>query len=250
MDLGVTIGDQARRIETIGDAFSFVEVGIGEGAAIPGEQSPAAIREMAQSVDCTITVHLPFKQELVTHVPELNQAIISYLGRLLHWAGRIDARYAVVHATARHPNDTSLRPIMIDQLGAISEIAQGLDITVTLENVGHQPRGLPLSVVADLADEAEVPLCFDIGHAYMEGGNDAIERVLNQYNSQIVYLHLHDVRSRGDTHLPIGAGEIDFSILQAAWEEMESDVALEIFTDDRGHLLDSATRFRKLIGEE
>lgn len=249
MDIGVTVGDNPDRIDRIGDAFEFVELGIGEAAALPGELSPTEVRERTATVECGTAVHLPFKQELVTPVPELNEAITAYLARLLEWAGEIDARYAVVHATARNPSDTSLRPLAAEQLAAIDEAADAHDVTVTVENVGHQTKGFPLSVVAEIASEAAVPLCFDVGHAFMEG-DEALERGLTRHAEQIAYLHVHDVRERGDTHLPIGAGEVDFGLLADQWDALDADIALEIFTDDRGHLLDSADRVRTLLAAD
>lgn len=250
MAIGLTIGEDPERIGRFGDAFDFVEIGVGETAALPGALEPAAVRDRVTEVGCSTCVHLPFKQELATPVPELNDAIAAYLGRLLAWAGEIEARYAVVHATARNPSDTDLRPTAVAQLEQIAGTAADHGVTITVENVGHQSKGFPLSVVAKLADAADVPLCFDVGHAYMENGDDAVERGFEEYGDRISYLHVHDVRGRGDTHLPIGAGEVDWEPLVSAWPAIDADLALEIFTDDRDHLTDSAARLQRLLEDE
>jgi len=101
---------------------------------------------------------------------------------------------------------------------------------------------VPLSVLGEIADGTETAVCFDVGHAYMEDGNDGIERFLGDYGHLVSHLHVHDVRSRGDTHLPIGAGEVEYGLVSEALSGFEDTVAVEVFTDDVPLLRDSARR--------
>ena len=241
MDVGLTIGDEASRIERFGDRFDFVELGIGEWE-LP---DPGAIEEALADAEVDLCVHLPFSQDLVTPVDEINDGIRAFLARLLGWAGELDAEKAVLHATARNPHDVSLREPFVAQLESLGVTAANHGIELVLENVGHQARGFPLSIVGKLAAEAEVTVCFDVGHAFMEDGQDAIDRFLGNYRDRVGHLHVHDVRSRGDTHLPIGAGEIDYEAVDAALGPFDGTVAVEVFTDDRPLLTDSAARIER-----
>ncbi|SDQ44999.1 sugar phosphate isomerase/epimerase family protein [Natronobacterium texcoconense] len=249
MELGLTVGDSIDRTERTIDGFDFAELSVGEGT-----DTDAIDRERLETVlddaGADLCVHLPFKQVVATSVPEINDAILSYLTRLLEWAGSVDARKAVLHGTARNPHDTDLRPIFADQLEAIDAAAETEDVELVVENVGHQKRGLPLSVLGDLAAETDTAVCFDVGHAYMEDGNDGVDRFLSGYGDLVSHLHVHDARSRGDTHIPIGAGEIDYDIVTDHLAGFDGTVAIEVFTDDLELLCDTGERARAALETE
>lgn len=144
----------------------------------------------------------------------------------------------------RNPHDVDQRRHFADQLSAISEAGDDAGVELVVENVGHQARGLPLSVLADLARETGTPVCFDVGHAYMEDENDGVRRFLEDAVDLVSHLHVHDVRRRGDTHLPVGAGEVDYGLVGEYLAGFDGTVAVEVFTDDVQLLQDSADRTR------
>lgn len=240
MDVGLTVGDSLDRAERTLEGFDLAELSIGEGRDTDDIET-TRLETILDDAAADLCVHLPFKQVVVTPVPEINDAIVAYLSRLLEWAGGAGARKAVLHATARNPHDTDLRPLFADQLEAIGAAADAAAVELVVENVGHQKRGLPLSVLGDLARETETAVCFDVGHAYMEDGNDGVDRFLSGYGDLVSHLHVHDARSRGDTHLPIGAGEIDYDLISDHLGGFDGTVAVEVFTDDL-ELLDGTAR--------
>lgn len=242
MELGVTVGASIERIERVGNGFTFVEFGLSEERGVPEDLDVPALEDALASTDVALDVHLPFKQVLATPVDPLNGAIVTYLEGLLAWVGERGARTAVLHGTTRNPHDVGQRPLVAEQLEAIAAAGSDHDVQVVLENVGHQARGLPLSVLGDIAEETDTPLCFDVGHAYMEDGNEGVDRFLSAHADRIAHLHLHDVRARGDTHIPIGAGEIDYSLVTEHLAGFSGSAAIEVFTDDADLLEDSAER--------
>ena len=248
MEIGLTVGDSIDRLEATGGGFDFVEFGIGEigdvDAAVDGDRLGTALDDL----DVDLAVHLPFKQVVATPVPEINASIVAYQRRLLDWAGGRGARKAVLHGTVRNPHDTDLRDTVADQLEAIVDAGRDAGVEVVVENVGHQPHGLQLTVLGDIARDGDVPVCFDVGHAYMEDGNDGVERFTKRYGDLVSHLHVHDVRSRGDTHMPIGAGEIDYGIVAEGFGGFDGTVAVEVFTDDVPLLSDTAGRIASRLG--
>jgi len=250
MDVGVTVGDSIERLKAVGEPFDFAEVGVGEAQPLPTDAAAPELREALATTNCDLCVHLPFQQVVATPVEQLNDAIVDYLDDLLAWAGSLDADKAVLHATARNPYDTDLRPTIGEQLGRIVAVGAEYDVEVVVENVGHQKQGVQLSVLADLARDADAPVCFDVGHGYMEGGNDAIDRFLSRNADLVSHLHVHDARGRGDTHIPIGAGEIDFDVVEEHLEGFDGTVAVEVFSDDLPLLQDSAERIAAVLGSD
>jgi len=244
MDIGVTVGDTVERLEATANDFTFAELSIGEASYVPADASDSHLRTVLESVDAELCVHLPFDQVVATPVPQLNDAIVDYLTDLLDWAGTLGARKAVLHGTMRDPHDTGQRRVFANQLSAIARAGDDAGVELVVENVGHQARGLPLSVLGDIARETGTAVCFDVGHAYMEDENDGIDRFLGEYAELVSHLHVHDVRGRGDTHLPIGAGEVDYGLVAEFLQNFDGTVAVEVFTDDVPLLRDSADRVR------
>ncbi|TYT62144.1 sugar phosphate isomerase/epimerase family protein [Natrialba swarupiae] len=241
MDVGLTVGDSLDRLERTIDGYDFAEFSIGEGTD-PTDVDTERLESTLAAADADLCVHLPFKQDVVTPVPEINDAIRDYQTRLLEWAGSAGAQKAVLHGTARNPHDTDLRPMFAEQLAAIDDAAADAGVELVVENVGHQARGLQLTVLGDLARETGTSVCFDVGHAYMEDGDDGVDRFCSRYGDLVSHLHVHDARSRGDTHIPIGAGEIDYGVVTDHLAGFDGTVALEVFTDDLDLLDDTARR--------
>jgi len=240
MEIGLTVGDSVERLEATAADFAFAELSIGESAYAPGDD--AALQRALAAAETDLCVHLPFDQVVATAVDRLNDAIVAYLADLLDWAGGVGARKAVLHATMRNPHDTDQQPTFADQLRAIAGAGDEAGVEVVVENVGHQARGLPLSVLGEVARETGTAVCFDVGHAYMEDRSDGIERFLGEHADLVSHLHVHDVRGRGDTHLPIRAGEVEYDRLSEYLPGFDGTVAVEVFTDDRLLLRDTARR--------
>ncbi|WP_254526088.1 sugar phosphate isomerase/epimerase family protein [Natrinema caseinilyticum] len=249
MDVGLTVGDSLERLERTVPGFEFAELSIGDGTDVDDIDADR-LETILTDARADLCVHLPFKQVIVTPVHQINDAIVDYLGTLLEWAGSVGAEKAVLHGTARNPHDTDLRPLFADQLTAIATAADDADVELVVENVGHQKRGFPLTVLGDIARETETAVCFDVGHAYMEDGNDGVDRFCSRYSDLVSHLHVHDARSRGDTHLPIGAGEVDYDIVTEHLAGFDGTVAVEVFTDDVPLLRDTARRTRAALEPE
>jgi sugar phosphate isomerase/epimerase len=247
MEIGVTVGDSVDRLERTAGEFDFAEFGLAEAADVPGSIDDGRLRAALDERGLALDVHLPFKQDVSTPVLEINEAIVAHQERLLEWAGGVGARKAVLHGTVRNPHDTDQRPTFASQLADIVAAGEDQGVEVVVENVGHQAHGLPLSVLGDLAEEVDAPVCFDVGHAYMEDGNDGVERFLRGYGDRISHLHVHDVRGRGDTHMPVGAGEVDYGLLSGHLDDFDGTVAVEVFTDDVDLLHDTAGRVADVL---
>ncbi|MFB6152773.1 MAG: hypothetical protein ABEJ27_00830 [Halodesulfurarchaeum sp.] len=102
-----------------------------------------------------------------------------------------------------------------------------VDLTV------HLPLRQPLATGIPEFDEAV--------RAYLDR---ALETAAACGADAAICLHVHDVRARGDSHIPVGAGEIDFECLAGllAGSGFDGRVAVEVFTDDLDILRDSAGR--------
>ncbi|SNR37532.1 sugar phosphate isomerase/epimerase family protein [Halorubrum vacuolatum] len=246
MRIGCTVGVDLDLVSASSDAFDFVEIGVGDGSLPPETIDPDRLATDLAGRD--LLVHLPYSGTLTSYAPELNDGFVASQRRLLETVGDLGAEKAVLHATTADRDDVEFREIAAEQLRRVADAGWDAGVEVVVENVGHHHDGVQLSILGDLVRETDLPVCFDIGHAYMEGGNDAIKRFLRSHADRISHLHLHDVRRRGDTHLPIGAGEIEYDPVRETLADFDGTVALEVFTDDTRLLADSAERAAEMLG--
>lgn len=248
MDLGYTVGSRYRLLGGVPDRFAFAELAVGEGDLPLSRLDGDAVRAHLPD-DLALTVHLPFRQPLATGVPELDRAVRAYVGRAIEVAAGAGADAGICHVTARDPTDERQREALVESMRTVIEAGTERDFAVHFENVGQVPTGASLDAVADLAAAADASLCFDVGHAHMETDEETVAAFVRGAGDRIGYLHVHDVRARGDSHVPVGAGEIDFARLGGLLREVGFDgrAAVEVFTDDAAHMLDSADRFAAAV---
>ena len=130
------------------------------------------------------------------------------------------------------------------------DVINGFGVTHPLAEALNSSAVMTVVVFECFVEQVMVHLgfCFSVGHAYAEDGADGIDRFAKEYGDSISHLHLHDVRRRGDTHLPLGAGEIAFDQLVDRLPAFDGTVAIEVFSDDQQLLEDSIGRARRLLG--
>lgn len=249
MKYGTTLGPFAGRIEESADEFAFVELALGPGGVRLADLDTKNISDRLEAAGLDLTVHLPGRLPLATTIPEYDDASRQYASRLLDAAAELGAEKAVLHATTAHPNDDEHLTAVQSQLASIAEIGTNRDVEIVVENVGQLETGVGLDELTRLADNLELSVCFDVGHAFLECGQTKTEAFLDNLGGRVSHIHLHDVRSRGDTHLPVGAGELTYEPLARSLTDAGFDgtIAVEVFTDDLPLLRDSASRFASLL---
>lgn len=232
MRFGNTVGPFVDRIAETPDAFEFVELAVGQGNVPLSDVDVGRIRADCEAAGVDVVVHLPLGQPLVNAVPELREATHAYLERALDCAADLGAETAVAHCDAGRGSLDS-DPFR-EQVADLSAAGRERGVEVVFENLGMLDRGFALDVVGDALVDADAAMCFDVGHAHQEGGQDAVDEFLGSYADLVSHLHVHDVRARGATHVPVGAGDVDYESVAARLDAVRFDgtVAVEVFAAD------------------
>jgi sugar phosphate isomerase/epimerase len=248
MEIGASVGPYLDRIGSLADssAFEFVEIALGEGEIPLAEVDPSAIAERADAAGLDVTVHLPYRQALSTPVDRLDDATLSYLGDVLAAGAAAGADTAIAHPGARGRGHEHAR--LADRMARLADRGREHGVTVCFETVGYA-GGVALEKVGEVADRADAAVCLDVGYAYREAGADGIADFLATYGDRVAHLHVHDTRRRGDTHLPVGSGDVAFDAVgeAVAAHAPGATAAVEVFTDDLAYLRLSAERFRAAV---
>lgn len=248
MDIGVSVGPYVDRIERVPGRFEFVELAVGEGELPAADLEPDRIADRLAARDAGLVVHLPYRQPLSTPVDGIDRATLAYLDDLLERAGAAGATTAVAHPSGRGTGART-EPLT-DRLADLAARGEDRGITVCYETVGYA-GGPALDRVGDLATAADAGVCLDLGYAFLEADADGVVAFLDSYGDLVEHLHVHGVRRRGDTHIPLGSGDLPLDRLGPAVADAAPDATatVEVFTDDTGYLTASADRWAAAIGD-
>lgn len=241
MHVGVSVGPYVERIPSLPSRFEFTEIGLGEGEITLKEFDPDGLSARLAEANLGSVVHLPYRQPLSTGTDRIDAATVEYLDDMLAAAATIDADRAVAHPDARgagHDSDT-----LAAQMGELTARGQTHGVTVCYETTGYA-GGPKLDRVGELAARADAAVCLDVGYAYLEAGTTGVTEFLRSYGDLVEHLHVHGARRRGDTHIPVGSGDVAYDALAEPIARAEPESAtIEVFTDDTRYLSSSADRF-------
>jgi len=144
------------------------------------------------------------------------------------------------------------REYALKSLDAIVERADNLGLCLCLENMFPRSRSLvdPEDFVEIFGRFPTLKLTLDTGHAHIRGGGrkkplDFIE----MFSDRIAHIHANDNLGNEDSHLPIGAGTIDFQGIIRALKGIGYDgtVTFEVFSSDRDYVRISRDKFAAMV---
>lgn len=121
-----------------------------------------------------------------------------------------------------------------DALAQLARRAEGLGVTIAVENCGPYHAGIDRTA-ADLASlvagvaSPHLKACLDTGHGAVNGNTAELVRLLGD---AIVHLHVHDNHGQRDEHLPIGQGGIDFSVIAPVLARFRGIAISEVVWED------------------
>jgi sugar phosphate isomerase/epimerase len=94
----------------------------------------------------------------------------------------------------------------------------------------------------------EIRLTLDIGHANLGGGKNKSSEFIQRYGYRIGHVHANDNFGKEDSHLPIGAGIIDFEKILKELKEAQYDetMTIEVFSKDRDYLKISRDKMKRM----
>jgi sugar phosphate isomerase/epimerase len=249
MQLGATVGGFYDRIGTTatahGDGFEFLELSVGGDAVRIDEVDTTALADRLDELGLDRTVHLPTIHPYAVPVTEIRRAALDYQTRALDTAAALGASKAATHADT-DPRDRGDETLLADTVAELAARGHERGVEVCVENLGHLDKGFDIWTVGEAAASAGVSLCLDIGHAYLEVGNDGLDAFLGSHADLVSHVHVHDARERGDSHVPLGSGGVD-PTAATTLADHDPTVAVEVFTDDWRLLWDTAVRFRNAV---
>ena len=213
--------------DPFGWAYMLEDIGFGgweivqEGKQVLNDQSIHKMREVCETTDLAITIHLPFSD---MNLGSLNQPIWEEVVGQHTSCIRVASEFAslmVVHPGYLSPLGTQMPDLAWQQnisgLQRLCDFADDLGVRIAVENMPRMKLILgkvpdEMAGMIELADRENLGMTLDVGHAHTNG-------VLSEFlkMKEIVHVHIHDNKGRSDEHLPIGDGTI-------AWAEVMGEL--------------------------
>lgn len=233
MKLGVSTGPELEQISEMPENFDFAEISIGEREIEPGEIDIEELKSDLEEKGYGLVVHLPFRQPLATSVQELNKANLEYLGELIEFCSEIDASKAVVHVNIRYGEDIeNVEEALERAVKRLMEKGRDEGVEIVFEHIPFSDsQGYGLEEFGEVMERINAPVCLDTGHAYVDEGQEGLDRFLQRHLDIISHLHIQDSMG-GDDHVSVGHGEIDWESFGDLTTDFEGTATLEIFTDE------------------
>lgn len=154
------------------------------------------------------------------------QEAVDEIKHALDLAGYIPFRYCVQHvARPRDIPDQRRWDAAFSSLEHLSLFAKQRGVTLALENTpGEMATPANLKTFLEQTRLTNVKLCFDTGHAHLEGGLPA---AMESIRDLVVTAHVHDNGGERDDHLLPYEGTIDWKAALAALPP-ETPIVLEL----------------------
>jgi sugar phosphate isomerase/epimerase len=150
---------------------------------------------------------------------------VDEVKRALEVAERIPFRFLVQHmGSGRQAADPRKLDAAFTSLEHLAVFAKARGVTIALENTPNE-IGSPATLQQFLTETHlnDLRLCFDIGHAHIEGG---VEAQFERMRDRVVTTHIHDNHGEKDEHLPPYDGTIDWHAALAALSRAPEPLSL------------------------
>src|SRR5580693_1349556 len=154
------------------------------------------------------------------------QEAVDEIKRALDLVEHIPFRYCVQHvARSRDIPDERKWDAAFSSLEHLSLFARHRGVTIAIENTpGEMATPANLKNFLEQTRLTSVKICFDSGHAHLDGGVPAALEVVRDY---VVTTHVHDNAGERDDHLLPYEGTIDWNATLAALPA-ETPMVLEL----------------------
>jgi len=211
------------------------------------------IRDVLETFSFRYLVHAPYiGVNLASLNPAIREASRGLVSSAIKFANFIDARLVVSHVgrlSRDYPERLVERAVgnAASALTSLQSLSEDLGVTFTIEN-DHRSGDRVLAgtpeQIRPLLEEVGCRLTFDVGHANTLGRPEEFLESLRDY---VVNVHLHDNDGVGDSHLPLGRGNVNLKGVFTALGGSLRDIPLIIECHSFADIRESLKVVRSLI---
>lgn len=211
------------------------------------------LKQLLDTYDFKRSVHASnINVNLASLNPTIRKASEKVVNDAVRFTAEINGEFLISHVgrlSKDYPKSFLEKALknVTESLKRINKTANDLDVTFTLEN-DHKARDYILAGYPEqirfFIENIGCNLTFDVGHANTLGKPEEFIETLKLF---IVNVHLHDNNGEGDSHLPLGRGNINFQKVFNAFGNRIAKIPLTVECHSFEGLEESVTLLRKLV---
>ncbi len=188
---------------------------------------------------------------LVGHLPEIDfiKEELDKCKKFIKILSSQNINLFVIHLFSRNLSTKDNFDLKIRALKELTDFAKNENSTIVVENTEEDTE-----ILKKVFDSVpEIKFCLDVGHANLFAKENRSLNLINNFGKILKHIHMHDNvggdAEKSDLHLPIGAGNINFTPIFDKLKEIEysGNITLEIHNPDKEYRKISLNRIRKLI---
>lgn len=229
---------------------TFIEI-VDDGFHALNKQRASTLKNIGESYGLKYSVHAPFADiNIASPSKTILKAMFKRLEKSISCARALNAYLWIFHPGLKtgvsmfYPGMDWLQNLKT--IRSLSKIASDYGVEIAIENV-PEPYPFLMKSVEDFTKfyeeiDEDIGLVFDVGHANLNG---QIERFLTVFADKIMHIHAHDNDGRGDQHLGISYGNIDWKNVANLLRRMAYDKVVIIESVE--HVEESTHKLKKLF---
>jgi len=233
------------QIHQIGEMnFDYLELTIENPNARPEliEKKKKEIMDAIASYNLGLLSHLPWYFSIAHPYERVQQAINTEIISAMQVAASLGAKNMTIHTELSISSSSQGRKRMVENsvatLKELNKKAQGFGLDLLLETI--TPKSCTFEEYKKIFSEVDMGMTLDIGHAETNYPQ-RFEGFYSEFKDRIRHIHMHD--GKGDNHLSIGAGRIDFpEIIKTLKRSYDGTITLEVHAEDPHYLQYSRDR--------
>lgn len=228
--------------EIFDGGLNFPRVELGLGRRVKFGDYIDEFRDMIQSKDVKLSVHVPFLYDDLAHPhPEMRDVFLNEARKSIELADLLGADWVVVHPgylflDQSMPDVPALEPLKEprerylersrDSISELAKYSQPKNITLCVENIPYGLGQGKEEIEKLITDVSGTEFLLDIGHAHIAG------RLQELLSLQPSVYHFHDNMGEEDQHLRLGQGNIDLAgvLRKMSANAGKKMVILELYT--------------------
>ena len=206
-----------------------------------------------------LVCHMPTFVSTADLTESIRQASVLEMQRSIEVAAELGAKKVVMHPSMAGGMGAfvldTVKAHAIDFISKMAQTAQGLGLTLCLENMMPRNR---IGVEPDDFEELLAPfpglkLTLDTGHANIgDRRGRRLNDLVDRFGDRIGHLHISDNSGKRDDHWAVGRGTVRFADLMNRLKAVGYDatMTLEVFDADRRMLVKSRALVEAMLRED
>lgn len=226
--------------------YDFLDLTIEGPAAALEQLDVPELQAIFQHYGMGVVGHTAWYLPFTSPLARVREAAVACAADTFETFAALGAQWVNVHFT--QPPRLFEREQMIawncESFAALVELARPYGVRLMAEN--SPGTGMHISDIEEvLAAVPELGFHLDVGHASI--GGDRVEGMLKAFGGRLAHVHVSDNRGRGDDHMALGAGTIDYpkAVQLLRGTGYDGTITLEVFSPDRDYLLLSTRKLRE-----